>query len=88
MTFHFADSLEKPYARRKVHCDWLRPTFTSVADFSRSRYLDRTGQSFLLEASKAVLDDRLVIDAVADEVVAVKPQFAFMNNGVKTVGER
>ena len=79
MTFHFADKLGEAVRKKGAAVAiGLDPHLHQLPGFLRSRYSDQTGQSFLLEASKAVLEfNRMVIDSVANEVVAVKPQFAF-----------
>lgn len=79
MTFHFADELGKAVQTKGAPLAiGLDPHLHQLPLFLRSKYSNLSGRSYLLEASKAVLDfNCTVIDAVADEVVAVKPQFAF-----------
>ncbi len=79
MTFHFADELGKAVLRKGAPIAiGLDPHLRQLPLFLQSRYSDLSGRAYLLEASKAVLTfNCMVIDAVAPEVVAVKPQFAF-----------
>ncbi len=56
----------------------LDPHLDRLPGVLRERYEGRTGLSFRAEAATAVLEfNRLVIDAIANKVPAVKPQFAF-----------
>ncbi len=79
MTFHFADALctavntvGTPLAIG------LDPHLHLLPHFLRVRYEGRSGRDFLKEAATAVLEfNRMVLDAVQHDVVAVKPQFAF-----------
>ena len=79
MSFHFADALSAAVDQKGAPVAiGLDPHLHQLPLFLQSRYSNLSGREHLLEASKAVLDfNCMVIDAVKDEVVAVKPQFAF-----------
>jgi len=79
MTFHFADALaEEIDTKGAPLAIGLDPHLHLLPTFLRERFETLTGVDYFQEAAKAVLTfNKIVLDAVQDEVVAVKPQFAF-----------
>ena len=79
MNFHFGDALSREVERKGAPLAiGLDPHLHQLPVFLQARFSSLTGREYYREASKAVFDfNKMVIDAVVDTVVAVKPQFAF-----------
>ena len=79
MTFHFGDALARAVEQKGAPLAiGLDPHLHQLPLFLQSTFSTCSGKDYLLQASKAVFEfNKLVLDAVSDDVVAVKPQFAF-----------
>ncbi len=79
MTSHFADALCLAVKRKGAPLAiGLDPHLHQLPKFLRDRFEGLAGKEFFQEAAKSVVQfNTLVLDAVQEEVVAVKPQFAF-----------
>jgi orotidine-5'-phosphate decarboxylase len=79
MTFHFADALASAVLKKGAPLAiGLDPHLNQLPDFLQVRFKHLSGSKYFQEAANAVLEfNRLVLDAVEQDVVAVKPQFAF-----------
>ena len=79
MTFHFADALAEEIEQKGAPLAiGLDPHLHLLPRFLRGRFEALSGADYLRETSNAVFEfNKMVLDAVQGEVVAVKPQFAF-----------
>ncbi len=79
MTRHFADALCDAVSNKGAPLAiGLDPHLHQLPKFLRDGFEGLQGKGFFREAAKSVVQfNKLVLDAVHKEVVAVKPQFAF-----------